>query len=219
MDGIHDMGGMAGFGPVDVDDAAPTHEPWEARLQVVTLLGGDGGMRHNIELVPPATYLASSYYERWLIAGEQACLRGGRLDPDQLARWQQAFADDPELRPPRVDSADGVDWLIEALTVTGLSEPVSDPRFMVGDRVRAKHMRPVGHHRCPRYVRGVVGTVERVVGADHPPAPDTATPTPPRETVYTVRYDSTDLWGDQRRDGEQPFELLIDLWDQYLEAA
>ncbi len=38
------------------------------------------------------------------------------------------------------------------------------PAFRPGQRVRVRRMRPEGHTRCPRYVRGALGTIERVHG-------------------------------------------------------
>jgi nitrile hydratase len=76
-------------------------------------------------------------------------------------------------------------------------------------------MRPEAHHRCPRYLRGALGEVERVLGAD--PVPD-ADDEDDVEPVYTVRFSSMDLFGDQTEAGEPPYVLLIDLWERYLEA-
>ena len=95
----------------------------------------------------------------------------------------------------------------------------ADPRFDVGDRVRVRRMRPEVHHRCPRYVRGAIGVVERVAGDEHVPRAGPGQPDGPLEAVYTVRFDSTELWGDRREAGEPPYELLIDLWERYVEAA
>jgi hypothetical protein len=60
-----------------------------------------------------------------------------------------------------------------------------------------------------------VGDVERVLGAD--PVPDAADENDV-EPVYTVRFSSVDLFGDQTEAGEPPYVLLIDLWESYLEA-
>lgn len=218
VDGVHDMGGMAGFGPVDPAAAAATHEPWEARVQVVAMLGGSG-VRPAIEAIPPAEYLAADYFERWLISAERSCVELGRITTDGLRRWNEAFTADPDEMPPRVESERGSDGLVELLTVTSAGPPSAHPAFGVGERVRVRRMRPEGHHRCPRYVRGALGVVERVVGDEHVPGPAVGADPGPREAVYTVRFDSTMLWGDQADDGEPPFELLIDLWERYLEAA
>ena len=77
MNGVHDMGGMDGFGPVVPEQNEPVfHADWERRMFALVSLArraaqanGDE-FRHAIERIPPARYLASSYYERWLAAAE-----------------------------------------------------------------------------------------------------------------------------------------------------
>ena len=74
MNGVHDMGGMHGFGPVVAEPDEPVfHARWEAtRLRAQPRLGAwrqwniDAG-RHALELIPPADYLRMSYYEKWLV--------------------------------------------------------------------------------------------------------------------------------------------------------
>ena len=48
-------------------------------------------------------------------------------------------------------------------------QPATRPRFVPGQGVRVRRMHPAGHTRCPRYVRGALGVVERVRGADELP--------------------------------------------------
>ncbi len=83
MDGIHDMGGMHGFGAIPREAAEPVfHAAWEGRIfgisfVVESLVPGaniDAG-RHAIERIDPASYLNASYYERWLL-GTQSTLVG-----------------------------------------------------------------------------------------------------------------------------------------------
>jgi len=81
-------------------------------------------------------------------------------------------------------------------------------RFAVGDRVTVARMAPDGHHRCPRYVRGVEGEVVQVPGGWPPPGDEHA----PAEPSYTVRFAMTDLWGDDA----EPGHLHLDLWERYL---
>jgi nitrile hydratase subunit beta len=83
VDGVHDMGGMAGFGPV-VPDGTNFHADWERRLfglaRVTRIAGvGSGMFRAAIESMPPAEYLAASYYERWLAALEVLVAEKGVL--------------------------------------------------------------------------------------------------------------------------------------------
>jgi nitrile hydratase subunit beta len=75
MSRINDVGGMEGFGPIDIDDEAPGFgADWEARVWAlnVTLLGQGhytvDEFRDAIERMPPREYLEASYYERWLTA-------------------------------------------------------------------------------------------------------------------------------------------------------
>src|SRR5262249_59108447 len=75
VDGIHDLGGMQGFGAVAHSPAEPVfHERWEATaralLEGVAAAGqaSGGEVRHSIERMDPGHYLTSSYYEH-LLAG------------------------------------------------------------------------------------------------------------------------------------------------------
>jgi len=215
MDGIHDMGGMAGFGPVDVSADASGDEGWEARLQAVALLSG-GMSRPGIEAIPPAEYLASGYAEKWLVCAEQRLLGDGVIDVDALDRWRSELSSDPTRRPPRDDAPEAVPGLVEMLTTTPSMSEALTSRFAVGDRVRVRRMRPEGHHRCPRYLRGALGVVERVPGAEHQPPTEPGGDVGRFEAVYTVQFDSSELWGE--RDDEPDFDLLVDLWESYLEA-
>ncbi len=72
MNGVHDMGGQQGMGPVEYEKDEPVfHAPWEGRVYALTRAMGAwrkwslDTARHAIELLPPADYLRMSYYERW----------------------------------------------------------------------------------------------------------------------------------------------------------
>ncbi|MBV8153775.1 MAG: nitrile hydratase subunit beta, partial [Candidatus Eremiobacteraeota bacterium] len=73
MTRINDVGGLSGFGAIDVeDDAAGFHHEWEARVFAVNRLLLESGaytldeFRYAVERMEPAAYLEASYYERWL---------------------------------------------------------------------------------------------------------------------------------------------------------
>jgi nitrile hydratase len=73
MNGIHDMGGMHGLGPIVREADEPVfHHEWEGKalaLARVALAGGHFNLdefRHVMERMPPVQYLSISYYERWL---------------------------------------------------------------------------------------------------------------------------------------------------------
>ena len=89
-----------------------------------------------------------------------------------------------------------------------------DPRFLVGELVRAKNINPTGHTRLARYVRGRCGVIDRVHGIHS--FPDTAAhgvgenPQP----LYSVRFSAEELWGSEASSKDI---LFIDLWEDYLE--
>src|ERR1700731_3848032 len=98
MNGVHDLGGMDGFGPVHREPDEPVfHEPWEGRVFGMFILGGglppsplDAG-RHRLERLEPAQYLGSSYYERWLAGLEGALVETGTLTREEIeAEVQQS---------------------------------------------------------------------------------------------------------------------------------
>ncbi len=173
MDGAHDLGGMHGFGPVPIEVDEPLfHEPWEGRVWAMMRAAMNNTtidrFRYTIEQMPPAEYLASSYYERWLWALERLAVEQGLLDgperPSAIAR--------PSPVTP---------------TWTG--------RFGPGERVRVRNQVTSGHTRVPRYVRNHVGRVERVAFAWPNPGESAATGTYGEpELVYTVAFAAEELF-------------------------
>ena len=72
MNGVHDMGGMQGFGPINPEKSEPVfHAPWEGRVLAMNLAMSAWGKfvtdnrRYVRELIPPADFLAMSYYQIW----------------------------------------------------------------------------------------------------------------------------------------------------------
>src|SRR2546427_10375988 len=73
MNGIHDLGGMHGFGPVNPEPNEPVfHHDWERRAFPLNLAARLLG-RWNIDMapharehLPPAEYLATTYHEHGL---------------------------------------------------------------------------------------------------------------------------------------------------------
>jgi nitrile hydratase len=222
VDGAHDMGGMHGFGAVVVPRSDDVFQaPWEKRAFAIQILVGIEGLgagpggRATREEMEPGEYLAASYYERWLWSAQRRLERRGNLAPGELERAVErlrAGADEARSSDP-AQAARAVDALRESSS--RLATPVA-PRFSPGDRVRVRRMRPPRHTRCPRYVRGMTGVVERIQGEDVLPDVDNYEPNAPVEPVYAVAFRSDDLWGAGE---EPPFTVLLDLWDSYLEPA
>jgi len=222
MDGVHDMGGMHGFGRAVWPGAEESyHERWEPRVFAIQMLvGGEGlgagpGGRVVREEMEPARYLAASYYERWLYSAEQRLLRKGTIAPGDVEAMMERL-EAGEAMPEHRDTAMAERILADLRSVDPMEAVPDAARFEPGQRVRVKRMHPSGHTRCPRYVRGAIGLVEGVQGADR--LPDRAvygeeiTPEP----VYSVAFGSQELWGPSE---EPASTVLLDLWESYLEPA
>jgi nitrile hydratase subunit beta len=208
VDGIHDLGGMQGFGTVDHSPAEPVfHHRWEAAarafLEVVAgaVQASGGEFRHSIERMDPGHYLTSSYYEHWLTAAATLAVEHGLVTrPELEARAGGRFPlSGPVLAPPVADPGAGV----------------GTPRFVVGDRVRVREWHPPGHTRCPRYVRGKAGTVVRVDGIHSVPDVEAHGTARRHEPTYSIRFEAAELWGD----GQRGASVHVDLWDSYLEPS
>jgi nitrile hydratase subunit beta len=217
VDGAHDMGGMQGFGPV-VPDGEIFHQAWERRLFALTRVARFAGItaghsRDVIESMPPVEYLAASYYERWLWGLERRLERAGTLTPEDIAAAMTLVVDD--TLPERRDAA-LAERVVEAQRAGGPMPAAAAPAFRLGDRVRVRRMRPEGHTRCPRYVRGVTGVIERVHGDDLLADASARGEDAPVEAVYAVRFRSDDLFGPG---DEPPYRVLVDLWESYLEEG
>lgn len=213
MDGAHDLGGMQGFGPATwpgAEEALPND--WDARAFALALTSSPRSahaFRHTIERIGHARYLRATYYEKWLHEAEQALVETGAITHEEVDAWAERLARGEA--PPRREDPAATTALLEHLDTPHPMPASAAPAFAVGDRVRVRRMRPEWHTRCPRYLRGAVGVVERLQGDDGVPDVDNAE----REAVYTVRFEARDLWGEDVGD----HVVLADLWERYLEAA
>jgi nitrile hydratase len=188
MDGIHDLGGRQGFGPIPRGEAAERafSADWQRRVFGMAALANPAhsdAFRHAIERLPPVTYLTVGYWGRWLGALEL-------LQHENDARVRR----DPTQGPTR--------------------ELQRAPRFRVGERVRVRDLHTSGHTRLPGYVRGRRGVVALSQGGwvypdthahargDHP------------QHVYAVRFEARELWGDTAEPGSA---VHVDLFEPYLE--
>jgi nitrile hydratase beta subunit len=206
VDGIHDLGGRQGFGPVGHSPAESAFpHRWEAvaRALLVVVAGAveasGGEFRHSIERMEPGHYLTSGYYEHWLTAAATLAVEHGLVTRSELeARTGGWFPlSGPVLAPAVADAGPDVD----------------QPRFGPGDRVRVREWHPPGHTRCPGYVRGKPGVVVRVDGIHSVPDIEAHGTARRHEPTYSVKFDAADLWGD----GQRGVLVHVDLWDSYLE--
>jgi nitrile hydratase subunit beta len=219
MDGIHDVGGMDGFGRVRPEPNEPVfHEAWERRMLAINRAMGATGAwtidmaRFSREQLPPHIYLAATYYQRWLLGTRQMLLDRGLIDADEVSAGHALRPGKPLARGPVT-----LNDVPRALMRRTFSRPAQAPaRFAVGDRVRARNIHPSTHTRLPRYARGHAGVVERVQGCHV--FPDTAATGRGEnpQWLYTVVFEGRDLWG---ADADPTVRVSIEAFEPYLDPA
>ena len=217
MNGVHDMGGQHGMGPVQYEKDEPVfHATWESRVYALTRpmrawrkwnLDAD---RHGIEILPPADYLRMSYYERWLNRLESHVVQFGFVTQEELQSGKAAAGSRTES--PVFTLATSARWLSRGIPSS--ADPTVRPLFKVGQRVRARNMHPTGHTRLPRYARGKAGVVTRDHGVYVFPDTNAHFQGEKRQHVYSVRFTATELWGPQASPHDS---VHLDMWDDYLE--
>ncbi|MGV7031826.1 nitrile hydratase subunit beta [Methylobacterium symbioticum] len=217
MNGAQDLGGMHGFGPVRPEADEPVfHADWERRVFALALaMGFTGtwnldGSRAARESLPPAEYLASSYYAIWLKALEAQVAQHGLATPEEM---QSGVSSGPGKAVARILTAD----ILEPRFRAGFpsDRPAQGPaRFAIGDTVRARNLHPRGHTRLPRYVRGRVGRVEHVHGAFVLPDTNATGAGENPHWLYTVGFSATELWGP---DGDPNQRVMVEAFEPYLD--
>ena len=204
MDGIHDLGGKQGFGPVRHSPTAPAfHADWEKRVNALYSLAVRAGIfnmdeyRHAIERMEPRHYVSASYYERTLTSLATLLVEKGLVTRDELERRA------------------GGSFPLASASAPGRSNVAGRERFRVGDRVvvRADHV--PGHVRMPAYIRGKRG----VVVGESPvyPFPDAHAHgvAADDEPTYDVRFSTAELWPN----GADAADVHVGVFQSYLERA
>ena len=218
MDGVHDMGGMDGFGTVEPEpNEPPFHASWEGRVLAMQRAMGYAGAWHidmsrfAQERLPPPVYLTASYYQRWALAMERNVVERGYAGPDELAAGHALRPGKPLKRKLTTDVVK------QGLTRGSFYRQAQAPaRFKPGDRVRAKNIHPPTHTRLPRYARGRVGVVELVHGCHAFPDTVAIDKGDNPQWLYTVVFEGTELWGP---DADPSVKISIDAFEPYLDPA
>ena len=218
MDGIHDMGGMHGLGPLVVEPDEPAfHHSWEGRVFGINCAAtGDRSwtldtFRFTRECLPAHDYLTQSYYEQWWATYAIMYLESGLVTAAELmaghavaGSTRRGDAMRPEDVPTRA-----------RMGLASQREVADPPRFAVGDTVRARTIHPAGHTRLPRYVRGKPGRVHALRGAHVFPDTNAHGLGECPQHLYSVGFAARDLWGSAAPARDTVF---LDLWESYLEA-
>ena len=221
MQGAHDLGGKHGLGfikPEPENEEPVFHTDWERKVFGLTMATGMLGKwnidesRHARECQHPIDYLSHSYYENWLAGLTKLLIEKDLISDEEL----KANSVGPsatlhgELRVPSPQDAEKI------LTSGGSSllESAKEQAFSIGDSVRVRKNHTTGHTRAPSYVQGSTGTIFKCSGCHV--FPDThAKGIEGGEHLYTVCFIAESLWGTPTGNSE----VLIDLWEPYLEAA
>ncbi|MET1026176.1 MAG: nitrile hydratase subunit beta [Dongiaceae bacterium] len=219
MDGMHDLGGMDGFGPVLPEPNEPVfHASWEASIfglsQAMTAPGNFSVdmFRYLGELPTPVEYLTWSYYERWYFIAAMALLRAGMVTPAELREGRAAPG--TKRREDAMAEAD----VPAAIAESGkCARPVATaPLFALGQQVRTRNLHPTGHTRLPRYARGKIGTVHRLCGGYVFPDTNASGLGENPQHLYTIAIPARELWGP---DAAAKDKVYFDFWESYLEPV
>jgi nitrile hydratase beta subunit len=217
VNGIHDMGGMDGFGSVRPDSGeAPFEYPWEAHAFAHLLACGALGkwnndaVRSHFESFSPSNYVRMRYFERWNLGLIRLLLEAGLVTEEEVSTGRA----DPTAR--KVTPPLGED---DVPSVLAAGEPYDrvlsrGPIFSDGSRVRAKNIHSATHTRLPHYVRGRRGMIDRRHGVFVFPDTNARMIGEHPQHLYSVRFDARELWGD-RADVCAP--VYIDIWEPHLE--
>ena len=148
MNGIHDMGGMHGFGPIDPEPDEPVfHADWERSVYGLAAAMGPvadwtlDADRHTLESIPGGLYLRLPYYGKWFVTMSKLLVERGYVTGEEL--------EDGRLRTP----ARPVEQVLKARDVPqyvsragGYDRETDRPaRFNPGDAMRALNVNPRGH--------------------------------------------------------------------------
>lgn len=206
MDGVHDMGGMHGYGAMPAQrDNEPFHADWEpigyGASMVVVMHGhfSADAIRYAIERIPARDYLAMPYFERVIVGVATLLVESGLISQAELE-----------------ERSGGIFPLARHVT-PGPTIQYPGNGFDTGTRVTVRSMPTSGHSRAPRYVQGRCGVVVGVSPAAHfaGHAAQGILQDSGLEPTYQVRFEARDLWPEVS-DGST---VVVDLFQSYLEAA
>lgn len=220
MNGVHDMGGMHGLGPIEPERNEPVfHARWEARtLGLVRAMDGwrkwnIDASRHSRELIPGPEYLRMTYYEKWVAGLIALMIQTGLVTRAEVESGRPAPGTAKAVPP--LTAAQVPDLLLGRGRPYTRDVPAA-PRFAAGDRVRTRNIHPTGHTRLPRYARGRIGVIQRSHGAHVFPDTNAHFRGEQPQHLYSVRFEGRELWGEtaSARDA-----VYLNLWESYLEPV
>jgi nitrile hydratase len=209
MDGIHDMGGMHGFGKVDPDYETVFSREEYKRVYGVNMLSIIQGVynidktRYYMENASPIDYLTTPYWERWLGMIEKLYAELGVIEGKDLPG---------PVGKVRVSA----DKLWDGFRNMRVPRPPSlpEPVYRAGQVVTMRRDAPATHTRLPRYIRGCNGRIEKYMGVFRF-ADAFASDRAEYQHVYSVRFDGEEMWG---RDCEENTCVRVEIYESYIDG-
>jgi nitrile hydratase len=222
----HNLGGLEGLGPVNVEKRVFV-QPWEKRVfGVHTAMMGLGiwtwtELRTLAEGMNPVDYIKLRYYEKWLGGITAYLIEKGYFTKEEMEARTIRYLEDPQAGAPSQGAPAGVTEQIVKYLWDGDS-PLRDakalPKFGKGEKVRVRDFVPSAHSKLPGYLRSKLGTVEKVyegMWAFPPQATGPEGISGDPQPIYLVRFEPHDLWSKLYT---EPREVVYaDLYETYLE--
>jgi nitrile hydratase beta subunit len=173
-------------------------------------------LRTGAEAMNPFDYFQFRYYEKWLAGITEFFVDKGYISEQELAaRTSELQADDAS---PAVDQVPAIDEQVVQYLRKGDSprRDVAHPKFTVGDKVRITNVPAAAHTRLPGYLRGRIGTVERIFEGDYAYFCHTGDGIGEPMPIYIVQFPPSELWGARAEPG--PETIYAELFEAYLEG-
>ena len=216
MDGIHDLGGKHGFGPVQLEkDEEQFHDEWEARARAIVMAmnrAPDWNLdwfRHCRELIDPLDYLGRPYLDQWVQTYGAMLVNSGWATVEELAQGKSLSP--PPAQSPLMRAGDVAS---RPFAKVRFDAPIdAPPQFELGAEVRTVTDVTNGHTRLPGYARNKCGKVISHHGA-HVYADDNALKIKRHVHLYTVEFPVAELWPEVE---DSIDSVSLDLWETYLE--
>lgn len=226
MNGIHDLGGIDGMGPVGPTGwEPPYHAAWEKAAWALFPFAARAGMfgldefRRHLEKMHPLHYLTAYYYEHWVEAVERIGTEKAYWSREELDKRTAYYLHYPDVRlPPNDDPAlvDFADWAVRN-GFPAARQIDSGPKFAIGDKVVVDASVPRHHHRRPRYTMGRTGEIVMYHGAHVFPDTTGNGQGETAEHLYTVRFSQAELFGSAYADPNACQHT--DMWEPYITRA
>ena len=216
MDGIHDLGGKHGFGPIEVTQTEkPFNSEWEARewglSQCVDVPGVTiDWWRHCRELIMPEDYLLRPYLDSWAQTDLATFVDAGVISRSEALSGELEFVNE-QPPPPVITTEQAID--ADQKAAHRFDHTIeAEPRYQFGQTISTKLNAPEGHTRLPQYARGRKGTIHAYHGAHvFPDLSSRGIIT--HQHLYSVMFTATELWPE---DNNTDHHIFLDLWESYL---